>query len=143
VAVGRGTFRGSLAANVIIKLPADNSSMDVVTLASGADPSGPLTLGSPALLALGVTLGLVNVDGVSQHTYTCSVELRPAGGATTTVSTLQETVAGAFSARTLTGVAVVPVAAGTYDVGVRCSAVFDTTTAWVTSADLVVTALAQ
>ena len=142
LAVGHGTFRGSLPNNVI-KLPDDNSSLDVVTLSSGTDASGSLTLGAPALLALDFTLGLLNFDGVSQHTFTCSVDLRPAGGAATTLSSLLETVPGAISARTLSGVAVTPVSAGTYDVGVRCSAVFDTPNAWVTSADLRVTAFAR
>jgi hypothetical protein len=143
VAIGHGSFRGSLANSNVIKLPADNSAMDVVTLGSGTDPSGAITVSGPALLSVGFTLGLVNADGVSLHTYTCSVELRPTGGAATTVSTVQESVPAAFSARTLTGVAVVPVPAGTYDAAVRCSAVFMTTTAWITTTDLVVTAFAE
>ena len=139
--LGRGTFHGSLPTNVI-KLPADNSSVDVVTLASGPDPSGPMTLAAPALLSLSVTLGLFNTDAGGVHTFTCPVELRPQGAGATTVSTLVETVA-AFASQTVTATALVPVSAGTYDVGVRCSVVFLTTAGWLTSADLSVVALAR
>jgi hypothetical protein len=140
VAVGHGSFRASPAKKFIV-LPADTAFADVVTLDSGTDPSGPLTLGTPALLSISFTLGLYNTDVANPYTFTCFVQLRPSGGAAMEVSSVQEYVP-AFTSRTVSGMTVTPVAAGTYDVAVRCL-VFETSTAWVTLADVVATALTR
>jgi|GEM_PF-3340592 len=139
--VGHGRYRGTFPTDVI-KLPADNSAADILTLASGPGASGPITLTAPALVSVTATLQLFNIDAASVHGFGCQSELRPSGGAAVVLGTADETVA-TFAERTVSWTTALAVDPGTYDVGVKCSVAFRTTSGWVTSADVVAIAFAR
>ena len=104
---------------VASSLPANASYGTTVTLNTGADKSGPITVSFPARLIITGTTRLQNGDG-SARTMRCRLVLSP-GGAQQLVSADAPNPVASFAEHTTTVTGAVDVAPGTYNVGMECA----------------------
>jgi len=100
-------------------LPSDSSFGSTVTLNTGTDKSGPISVSFPARLIITGTTRMQNGDG-SSRSMRCRLVLNP-GAAQQLVSAEASQSVPSLAAHTSTVTGAVDVASGTYNVGMECA----------------------